>query len=679
VPLPSRIEESFRRQLDALPAQSRRLLLVAAADPTGDALLVWRAAGRLGISFQAGAPAVGAGLVEFGSRVRFRHPLVRSAAYRSAWFPDRQEAHAALAEATDPRADPDRRAWHRAAAADGPDEKIATELERSAGRARARGGLAAAAAFSERAVLLTADPARHAVRALTAAQASLRAGAFGKALDLVAVAADQGSGSLDELHSAGADLLRGQIAFDSGLASDAPPLLLKAARRLEALDVDLARETYLDAWRAAVLAGHLAGAGDLEEVSRAAAALPPAAHPPRPSDLLLEGLARLVTDGPAAAAPVLRQAARAFASADVPAEQLLRWGWLIRAGDLALWDHGGWRVTARQVRLAREAGALDQLPFLLTAAAMDAVWSGDFAAAASAIAEADAVCAATGARMAPLAAMMLAAFRGREADAAPLIHSAIEQAAAAGQGVTVAGARWVAAIFGNGLGRYEEALAAARQASEHAHPNVSVWAWPELIEAAARTGNTQLATDALDRLAEWTRAGGTDDGLGMEARSRALVSPPAAAEEYYREAIGRLGRTRLRPQLARAHLLYGEWLRRQRRRGEARAQLRTAHGMLEELGMEAFAARARRELRATGETARKRTAATRDDELTIQEAQIARLAREGLSNPEIGARLFLSRRTVQYHLGNVFTKLGITSRGQLRSILPAGPDPATLR
>jgi tetratricopeptide (TPR) repeat protein len=337
-PLDARIEDSFRRQLDALPAQTRRLLQLAAADPSGDPSLVWRAAGRLGIPVQAGAPAAEAGLAEFAVRVRFRHPLLRSAAYRSASFPERQEMHRALAEATDATADPDRRAWHRAAAAAGPDEEVAAELERSAGRAQARGGLAAAAAFWERAVVLSVDPGRRAGRTLAAAQANLQAGAFDKALEL-AVTAE--AGPLDEFASARADLLRGQIAFASGLGSDAPPLLLKAAKRLEPLDPGLARETYLDAWHAAMFAGHLAGAGDLMEVSRAARALPPPPHPPRPVDLLLDGLALLITDGPAAAAATLRQATRAFAGAEIPPEEVLRWGWMAREADKALWDHGG--------------------------------------------------------------------------------------------------------------------------------------------------------------------------------------------------------------------------------------------------------------------------------------------------------------------------------------------------
>jgi DNA-binding CsgD family transcriptional regulator len=661
LPLAGQIEERFRRQIGALPAQARRLLLLAAADPTGDPALIWRAAGQLGIGPDAAAPAAQAGLAEFGARVRFRHPLVRSAAYLSAPARDRQELHKALAEATDAAADPDRRAWHRAQAAAGPDEDVAAELERSAGRAQARGGLAAAAAFGERAAALTPDPARRAGRTLAAAQGQLQAGGFGKVLELLATAE---AGPLDELQSARVDWLRGQVAFASGQGSDAPAMLLKAARRFEPLDRDLARETYLDAWQAAHIAGHLAGGGDLDDVSRAARALPPPKRPPLPADLLLDGLALLVTDGPAAAVPLLRQATSAFADPDVPVAQLLRWGGIAPVAGTALWDDAGFSLVERLVRLGREIGALDWLPMLLNQLASAAVWQGDFAAAVSLIAEAGTVCEATGARIAPYAALRLAAFRGREAEATPLIQANIEQAAGAGQGIAVTSAHWVTATLYNGLGRYADALAAARQASEHGHPHMSMQALPELIEAAARTGDLDAAHDALGRLAEWTRAGGTDWGLGMEARSRALLTEGQAAESLYQEAIGRLGRTRMRPMLARTHLLYGEWLRRERRPADAREQLRSACQSLDGIGMDGFAERARRELRAAGGTARRR-APTTGVELTAQEAQIARLAGEGLSNPEIATRLFLSPRTVRYHLEKVFTKLDITSRAQL--------------
>ena len=677
MPLPGRIEESFQRQLEALPDQTRRLLLVAAAEPYGDLSLVWRAAGRLGIGAAAARPALDVGLVEFGARVRFRHPLARSAAYRAASVQDRQAVHAALAEVTDPAAEPDRRAWHRAKATAGPDEEVAAELEHSAGRAQARGGLAAAAAFLERSVLLTVDPARRAGRVLAAAQASLQAGAFGSALELLATAE---GGSLDELQSARVDLLRGEIAFASGMGSDAPPLLLKAAKRLEPLNADLARETYLTAWMAALFAGRLAGAGDLLEVSRAARALPPPADP-RPIDLVLDGLALVVTDGPAAAAPTLRRAITAFAGPGITAQQELRWGWLAQGTASALWDDDAWRtMLVRQLQLARDAGALERLPLLLASLGTAVAWSGDFAAAAALVAEAEVVCEATGSRAAPFTAMMLAALRGLESEAAELIEATIAEATVGGQGIAVAYAHWTAAILANGLGRYGEALAEATAASEDtATLYISMWALPELIEAAVRTGQPHVAGQALERLTDFTRAGGTDFGLGIEARCRALLSEPETAEGLYREAIDRLGRTRLRPELARAHLLFGEWLRRENRRVDARAELRAAHDLLDATGMAAFAERARRELLATGETARRRTVEAAS-ELTAQEAQIARLAVEGKTNPEIGAQLFLSARTVEWHLRKVFAKVGVGSRRELRQVMaglaPAGRGPS---
>jgi DNA-binding CsgD family transcriptional regulator len=665
--LTGRIEDSFQRQLDSLPAETRRLLQLAAADPSGDRSLLWRAAGRLGIPGQAGAAAVEAGLVEFGSRVRFRHPLVRSATYQSASLDRRLQMHAALAEVTDPLTDPDRRAWHRAQAAAGPDEDVAAELERSAGRAQARGGLAAVAAFLERSVLLTADPARYTERILAAAQASLQAGAFGKALELLATAE---AGALDEFASARVDLLRGQIILASGLAADAPSLLLKAAKQLEPHDRGLARETYLSAWMAALFAGSMAGSGDLAEVSRAARAISPSPDPECPADLVLDALTSLVIDGPAAAAPRLRQAVQVFGGSEISADDVLRWGWFAQAAASALWDDDAWReMLARRAALARDVGALDQLPIDLGAMGTAAAWSGDFEEAAALIAEADAVCQVTGRCAAPVAAMMLASLRGNQAEATELIEVTVAEAAASGQSMAVTYAHWAAAILGNGLGRYAEALAEARQASEDT-PGlyVSIWALPELIEAAVRSGSAELAGDALARLTDTTQAGGTNVGLGIEARSRALVSQGQAAEDGYREAIDRLGRTRLRPELGRAHLLYGEWLRRENRRVDARAQLRAAHDMLDAMGMAAFAERAGRELRATGETVRKRTAEV-VTALTAQEAYIARLARDGQTNPEIGAQLFLSARTVEWHLRKIFVKLGIGSRRDLQAAL----------
>jgi hypothetical protein len=493
-PLTGPIEDSFSRRMAVLPVQTRRLLRLAAADPSGDRLLISRAAELLDIDDDAAAAAVAAGLVEFGARVRFRHPLARSVAYRSAPLAERQQLHAVLAQATDAGADPDRRAWHRAAAATGPDEEVAAELEHAAARAQARGGLAAAAAFLERAVFLTADPSRHAERALRAAQASLQAGSFAMALELLAIAE---SGPVDEVVSARVDMVRGQTAFASGLGGDAAPLLLKAAKRLEPVHLDLARETYLSAWMAALFAGRLAGAGDLLEVCQAVRALPPRADP-RTVDLVLDGLALIVTDGPAAAAPALKQAVRTFVDADIPEKDALRWGWLAQAAASALWDDDSWRtLLVRQVRLAREAGALDELPVMLNALGTAVVWSGDLAAAAALVAEVTAICEVTGARSAPFAAMMLASLQGRQAEAVPLIEDTVATAEAAGQGIAVAYAHWAAAVLHNGLGNYQDALIAARRASDDVYTlHVAMWALPELVEAAARSGDVGLAADA---------------------------------------------------------------------------------------------------------------------------------------------------------------------------------------
>jgi DNA-binding CsgD family transcriptional regulator len=528
--------------------------------------------------------------------------------------------------------------------------------------------MAAAAAFLQRAVDLTGEPPRRAGRALAAAQASLQAGAFDAAAELVALAV---AGPLDELQQARAALLRGQIAFASSGGGDASALLMKAARQFEPLDAALARQTYLEAWYAVLNAGQFAGAGDLYEVSRAALSSPSSAASPSPSDLLLDGLAVLVTEGRAQAAPLLSRTARIFAEGEIPVAERLRWGAVALVAAVTVWDEKSWQaIQARELQACREAGLLAQLMIWVHSMAFLTVWRGDFAAAASLVAEGEAIATATGTLFAPVGTVLLAAFRGAEAEAVPLIKAVSAGARAAGQGTGVQWAQWVAAILYNGLGRYETALAEAQQAAgQPPELQISMWALPELIEAATRTGQTQLAAGALGRLAETTSIGQTDWAQGIYARCRALLSDGEDAEDSYREAIGRLGRTGFRTELARAHLLYGEWLRRQRRRTDAATQLRTAHEMFDAIGMRAFAERARRELRATGETARRRTASPHE-QLTPQEAQIAQLARAGLSNPEIAAQLFLSPRTVEYHLAKVFTKLDITSRRQLRQALP---------
>jgi DNA-binding CsgD family transcriptional regulator len=665
--LPGRIEESFVRRLNPLPDATRWLLLIAAAEPVGDPLLLWLAAERLGIPVSAGNPGETDGLLAIDEPVTFHHPLVRSAVYRSATVEDRRAVHLALAEVTDRTVDPDRRAWHLAAAASGPSEEVASELERSADRTRARGGLAAAAAFLHRSVILSNDPAARVRRTLAAAQATLHAGDFDGALRLLAYADRR---MLDELQMARVELLRGQIAFASSMGDAAPPLLLKAGTRLEPLDAGLARETYLDAWGAALFAGRLTSEGDLLQASQAARSAPTANGSSRPSDLLLDGLATLIIDGLDAAAPILRRATSAFVEDASAAQENFRWGWMTTIPSNVLWDEDSWHaINARQLTDARAAGALARLPIDLNAWAILVAWRGDFGPAADAIAEAEAVTKATGARLTPYAALLLAALRGREGDATAAIESTSLDARAGGQGIGVQWADWVSSILFNGLGRYDHAAACAERAAEEM-PGlfISAWALPELIEAAARSGKADQAGAALKRLARVTTAAETDWALGVQARSRALLCEGESAERLYREAIERLGRTRLRPELARAQLVYGEWLRREHRRVDARAALRVAHAQFESIGMEAFADRARIELLATGEKVRRRTVNTRDD-LTAQERQIARLARDGLSNPEIGARLFLSPRTVEWHLRKVFGKLGIRSRRELAAAL----------
>jgi DNA-binding CsgD family transcriptional regulator len=663
----SQIEASFQRRLSALPKHSRQLLLVAAAEPVGEPVVVWRAAARLGIGYEAALPAGAAGMLEFGARVRFRYPLVRSAVYQAATPEERRAAHRALAAATDPTVDPDRRAWHRARAATGPDESVATELERSADRAEARGGLAAAAAFLERAVELTPEPERRSARALAAARAKHQAGAFDAALALLATAE---AGPLDELDCVRVKLLRAQIAFAVSRGRDAPPLLLEAARRLEPLDPMLARETYLEAVASAMFVGRLAGGTGMREVAAAARAGPPAAQPPRPADLLLDGLAALVVEGYAAGVPILKRALRAFCGGEVTREEELRWLWLACGTGVDLWDDEAWyALTTRHVQLGRETGALEALPIALNTRIGVHLLAGELDAAAELLGEIEAVSEATRGGLAPYGALSLAALQGREPAVVALIAANMHDIVERGEGVALGLTHWANTVLYNGIGRYADALTAAERASEYPAERVfATWARDELIEAAVRCGKPERAAPALRRLIETTQASGTEWALGTEARARALLSPAALAEPLYREAIDRLAGTRANVPLARAHLVYGEWLRRERRRLDAREHLRTAYEMVSAMGLEGFAARAERELVATGETARRRTVDS-SAQLTAQETQIARLARDGLSNPEIGTRLFISPRTVEYHLHKVFAKLDIGSRGELRQAL----------
>jgi DNA-binding CsgD family transcriptional regulator len=664
--LESRVEASFRRRVDRLPEETQRLLLVGAAEPTGNPTLLWRAAAELGVPVEAGAPAEGADLITVGTRVTFRHPLLRSAIYHAAPPDERRNAHRALATATDPEADPDRRAWHRAHAAFGPDEEVAAELEQSADRAQARAGLGASAAFLERSVALTPEPGRRARRALAAAEANQRAGAPEAALALLRAAEE---GPLDELQRAQVDVVRARSAFSLGHSSDAPPLLLAAAEQLALLAPELARDTYLDALTGALFVGRMSGDVGVEEVARAARAAPTAAAP-RAADLLLDGLALVITDGYAAGAPLLKRAVSAFCVEEDDVS-LPRWLWLATHAAHDLWDDQSWETLSdRQVRLGRQSGALTMLVIALSARIGLHLYAGELAEASLLVEEVETVSEAMVSRFPPYGALALAAWRGEQADVAALIDASLEEATARGEGMGWTLIHNAEAVLYNGLGRYEDALKAAKPAAEHpAELGFTTLVLPELVEAAVRSGESDHALAAVQRLADGAKAAGTDWALGLLARCRALLSEEEDAEGLYREAVEHLGRSRMRMELARAHLLYGEWLRRENRRVEAREQLRAAHDIFTRFGADAFAERTRRELLATGEKVRKRSDETRG-QLTAQEEQIARLAADGHTNPEIGAQLFLSPRTVEWHLHKVFTKLGVGSRMQLRDKLP---------
>ncbi|GAA1030791.1 LuxR family transcriptional regulator [Virgisporangium ochraceum] len=663
-----RIEQSFLRRLGQMPPDARRLLLVAAAELHGDPIVVWRAAARLSIDVGAAAAAAASGLIEFGTRIRFCHPLVRSAVYRSAPARTRMSVHAALAESLDGDVHTERRAWHRAHATTAPDEALAEDLERSAARAQARGGLAAAAAFLHRAVMFTPDPEDRARRALDAASAHHDAGSAGPAQELLETAR---RGARDASVLARISLLHAEIAFTTSRGVQAPPLLLDAARQLAAFDVTLARQTYLQAVSAAMFTGRLAAGDGVTQIARAARAAPPSPAVPAATDLLLDGFTLLLTENADVATPSMRTALHRFREGMVSPEDQLRWSWLAFVLAMACWDDDTLRTLAeRHVNLARRAGALAVLPLALSSRILLHLFEGELDAAAALVDEVTTITTATGMRITDYGTLALAAWQGREEDAEQIGAAAILEATARGEGVGLTNVQWTRAVLYNGLGRYTDARDAAIAAcSDGPVPGAAAqWAPVELVEAAVRCGDTTLAARALEQLLQSTHASQSAWARGMEARSRALLASGEQADDLYREAIERLHGTRLRSEVARAHLVYGEWLRRERRRLEARQHLSRAHDMFDAIGMGAFASRAAGELRATGKNARRRSVETTGD-LTPRELQIARLAREGLSNPEIATRLFMSPRTVEYHLHKVFAKRGITSRVELRAAL----------
>ena len=663
-----RTEQSFLRRFESLPDPSRELLLAAAAEPVGDVALLWRVADLLGIAPEAATPGERAGLVELDSRVRFRHPLVRSAIYGAAAPEERRRVHGAIAAATDPEADPDRRAWHRAQAAPGLDEDVAAELEGSAARAQRRGGIAASAAFLQRAAELTPEPARRGERAMAAARAKLEAGAVESAQELAELAE---LAPLDELNRARLQRLRAQILFATRRGDDAAPALLAAARRLVPLDPETARETGLEALAAGVYTGSMGEAiEELEELR--AAAMP---SPPRATDLLFNGLAVSVIDGWTAGVAPLREAIAAFRAEEDPSPASDHWLWLACRITAETWDEEGWeQLATRGANRARAAGALDVMPMIVIQQSGTCIHTGRYSEALSLGEEAHGILDAIGSGALMFPVPMLNAYRGLEEETLAMIEAARAEALGGGRGLALSMVDTAGAILLNGLGRYEEALVFAERAFAVDPMARYPMAPVELIEAAARSGHRELAETALQALAERTRPSGTDWALALEARSRALLGEGADADRLYAESVERLSRTRLAPHLARSQLVYGEWLRRENRRVDAREQLRAAHETFLRIGADAFAERAGRELEATGGTVRKRGDDTADA-LTPQEAQIARLARDGLSNTEIGAQLFISPRTVQYHLRKVFAKLEITSRRQLGRVAPGLLNP----
>jgi DNA-binding CsgD family transcriptional regulator len=658
-----RIGPSLLARAESLPIATRQLLLTAAAEPIGDMSLLWRAAQRLHIDPGAAGPAEAAELIDFGARIRFRHPSLRAAIYHAAKLDDRRAVHRALAEATDPNTDPDRRAWHRAQASFGPDETVAVELERSADHAGARAGLAAAAAFHERAAELTVDTQRRGARCLVAAQAKLQAGAPQAARELLLAAR---SAPLSDLQRARSDQLEAEIAFAVNRGNEAAPLLLQAARRLEHLDPTAARDTYLQALSAAMFAGRLATGAFALDVARAALAGPPAAQPPRPADLLLDALAIRFTEGLAAAKVSLRRAIGAFTASHVSLADESRWLWLACICAAELWDDESWyRLSARYVTCLRQTGGLSELPLALASRNAVVLLAGELAEAVQLVDEIYAVGEATRSNLVPSGAVLLAAWRGQVATVESLAAGGLREAEQRGEGIGVGVVQAGLALVYNSVGRFADAFTAATAASDFPDDLVSsYWGLTELIEAGTQTGNEDRAGTALQRLSAAADASHSEWALGTEARCRALLTTGHDADDLYREAIDRLTGTRIRAELARAHLHYGEWLRSEQRHGKAQEQLRIAHDMFTLMGIEALADRSAQGLRATGENVRGRSAGIGAD-LSAQEFQIARVAGEGRSNLEIGTRLFLSPRTVEWHLGNVFAKLGITSRHEL--------------
>ncbi|TYQ14403.1 UNVERIFIED_ORG: regulatory LuxR family protein [Gordonia westfalica J30] len=660
-----RIEREYEQRLHELPQATRTLLLLAAAEPTGDSARLWAAAAHLQIDADAGVPAERAGMITVESRLRFRHPLVRSAIYRNATPSERRQAHAALAEAANDPTAHEHRAWHRAHSVTAPDEAVAAELVGSAERARRRGGAAAAAAFLAYAVELTPDPVLRAERALDAALSKLDAGDPETATQLLTAVA----GTEDELLQARTDLVRAKIAFAAQRGRDAPPLLLAAAQRLQPLDPVLARSTYLDALMAAMIVGRLAveEGASASEVAAAARRAPPPSGPPAAADLFLEGLILRLTEGHAAAAPLLQRAISKYLAEDEAGVADPRSHDITLRVLLDLLDQDTYNsINKRQLEQLDAAGELTVLPAALTTYAGVCVTAGEFAQAANLLAQSEAISTATGGPPHSSIHTYLAACRGQEELAGELARATIDDATARGEGSEIAVVLFALAILNNGLCQYDEALTACMSALEYDDVGMRGHLVNEMVEAAARSGDTDSALSGAQQVLEFAETTGTATALGYSARARALTAIGSGAESEYRTAITYFERSPLKVMTARTYLVFGEWLRRENRRGDARKQLRTAHDMFLHMGADGYAERARRELQAAGGISRRDRSDTSTTTLTTQESYIARLAGDGYSNSEIASHLFISPRTVEWHLSRIFAKLGLSSRRELR-------------
>ncbi len=666
LPLSRRLEAHFLRQVGGLPASTQTLLLVAAAEPSGDPRLITSAAARLGSPPAAADPAQAEGVIVMYPETRFRHPLIRSAVYGGASPAGRRRAHEALAAELDPQRDADRRAWHLAAAASGPDEAVAAELDRAADRAQARGGYSAAGALLARAAQLTRDEDRWAERVLAAAHAHLAGGAPARARLLL----EQTAEISDPFQRARMRRLQGLIRYALGQAQGTASILVDAARALEPLDPYLARATMLEALEAARVTGRLSAAGESDlDVCRAARAMPlPPGSQPGVADLLLDGAAALVLDGHGAAVPLLGRAIACLLEDQSDSADALLWlaigCWAAGAvGD----DTSLHELATRLEHSAREKGALGALSTGLLFLAMSELLDGSLAAVRAHFAERAEIMAAVG-RPSDLGQLVVLAWQGRETEARTAAAAVTRYATEHGHGWMLGYVDYAHAVLELGLGNYRAALP-SDPANFRDNPFIGIVGFPDLIEAASRCGERDVAAEATAEFAARALPNGTPIALGLLAMSRALLADDAVAEKLYHDAIEQLSHCRGNLRKARAHLLYGEWLRRQKRRLDARTQLHAAHEMFLRMGADAFAERARAELAATGERARKRTSDTRRD-LTPQEAQIALLASGGATNGEIAGRLFLSASTVDYHLRKVFRKLDVTSRRQLTHALP---------